>query len=767
MDSLDESVTIKKQDQARLTSLPLEPSKGSARVEAREPGLFQTLEGSIRQILFVNDQTGYVVARLEVTAQDQLAVSRLGEVTIVGELFGLMPGTVIRVAGQFEDHPMFGAQFRAQSFEVVAGPGVAALERYLVDEIKGVGPKLARRIAQRFGVELDEVLTHAPERLREVRGLSAAVVERIAAVWRQRAGLRELAIFLRSYGLSSAIASRIYRLYGADALQVVKRDPYVLANTVRGVGFRTADLFAQRLGISPESIERVRAAMLYLLTRMAEEGHVYVPWDHLMGQLRLVLELETNLAFEAVTDLQRRGLVVVEASDDARRAIYLTALYRAETELASLLQRLHGHRMPDNERVKQAVAAAERRAGVVLSLEQRQALRLALVHRAVVITGGPGTGKTTLLRALLDAFDTLGLKAALAAPTGRAARRLADATGREAKTLHRLLEYSVETGKFVRNAEFPLSVDYVIVDEASMVDVELAASLVSALGPDSALVLVGDRDQLPSVGPGRVLADIIASGLLPVVELRRIYRQDRRGQIVAGAHRIKLGLMPEFGTDATSDFFFVERNAPEEVAATIKQIVSARLVGNFGLRDFSQIQVLSPMNRGPIGVHVLNLELQALLNPAGRSVKVAERQLREGDRVIQLRNNYEKQVFNGDIGRIEHIDAERGRLVVAFDDHRAAYDLASEADELGLGYVISVHKSQGSQYPAVVLALHHSHYLMLRRNLLYTAISRAERVCVIVGSRSALKQAVRNGEESRRFTLLAERLRAGAPARAG
>ncbi len=719
----------------------------------------QTIEGSVGQLLFVNEQTGYGVARLEVKECDKSAQRPSGEITIVGELFGLMPGMLLKLNGQFEHHPTFGSQFRVQSFEVLAGAAVAALERYLRDEVKGVGTTLARRIGQRFGSELEEVLTHSPERLREVRGLSAAVIERIASVWRQRAGLRELTIFLRSHGLSGAVAARIYRLYGAEAIEIIKRDPYVLAHSIRGIGFRTADLFAERIGIPRESVERVRAAMLYLLTRMAEEGHVYAPWEHLQEQLRVGLEIETSLADEATSDLERRGAVVVEAAKDGRRAVYLRQLYRAETELAALVHRLRGRRSFDGERMKQAVESAEGRAGVTLSAEQRRALRLALVNKAAVITGGPGTGKTTLLRVLLDALDTLGLKSALAAPTGRAARRLAEATGRDAKTIHRLLEYSPETGGFIRCAEFPLTADYVIVDEASMIDLELAKSLVSALAPESSLVLVGDRDQLPSVGPGRVLADIIACGLLPVVALRQVYRQDRRGQIVAGAHRINLGLMPEFGGDASSDFFFLERNAPEEVAATIKQVVSARLVGNFGLRDFSDIQVLSPMNRGIIGVQMLNLELQALLNPAGRTVKVGERQLREGDRVIQLRNNYEKQVFNGDIGWVERINTERGRLEVVFDDHRAYYDLPAEIDELALGYVISVHKSQGSQYPAVVLALHHSHYLMLRRNLLYTAISRAERVCVIVGSRAALQQAVRNGEESRRFTRLAERLR--------
>jgi exodeoxyribonuclease V alpha subunit len=729
-----------------------------------ESAQLQTIEGTVRQVLFVNEQSGYMVARLEVKAQAKSASLRSGEVTIVGELFGLMPEMVVKVSGRFEEHPTFGKQFRTQSFEVIAGAAVAALERYLADEVKGVGPKLARRIGQRFGAELEDVLTHAPDRLCEVRGLSKAVIERIGTVWRQRAGPRELAIFLRSHGLSGAVAARIYRLYGVDALEMIKRDPYMLAHAVRGVGFRTADLLAERIGVARDSIERVRAAMLYVLTRMAEEGHVCAPWEYLQEQMRLVLEIETSLAPEALADLERRGAVIIETTKDGRRAVYLPHLYRAETELAEMLCRLRAPSLLNRERVHQAAAAAERRASVTLSAEQRQALRIALANKAVVITGGPGTGKTTLLRALLDALETLRLKSLLAAPTGRAARKLAEATGREAKTIHRLLEYSADTGGFVRNAEFPLSTDYVIVDEASMIDVELAASLLSALAPQTCLVLVGDRYQLPSVGPGRVLADIIACGLLPVVELRRIYRQDRRGQIVAGAHRINLGLMPEFGADPSSDFFFLERSAPEDVMTTIKQVVSSRLVGNFGLRDYSDIQVLSPMNRGPIGVQALNIELQSLLNPDGRQIKVGERQLRQGDRVIQLRNNYEKQVFNGDIGRVTYIDTKRSRMGVIFDDHLAYYDLAAEGDELALAYAISVHKSQGSQYPAVVLALHHSHYLMLRRNLLYTAISRAERVCIIVGSRSALAHAVRNAEEGRRFTYLAERLRSSSPA---
>jgi len=393
----------------------------------------------------------------------------------------------------------------------------------------------------------------------------------------------------------------------------------------------------------------------------------------------------------------------------------------------------------------------------VLSSEQRRALTVALKAKVAVITGGPGTGKTTLLRSLLVALDSAGLKPTLAAPTGRAARRLADACGREAKTIHRLLEYSPETQEFLRSEAFPLRTNYLVVDEASMMDIELAASLLRAIMPNSSLLLVGDRDQLPSVGPGSVLKDVIASGLVPVVQLREVYRQARESLIVANAHRLNRGEMPETRNDPEGDFFFFERTAPDDVLATIKQLVHARLVGRFGIRDAREIQVLTPMNRGPLGAQALNRELQDLLNPRGRELRAGDRRFREGDRVIQLRNNYDKLIFNGAIGRVAMVDPERGKVGAVFEEGHAEYDL-SDLDELGLAYAISIHKSQGSQYPAVVIPVHQTHYLMLRRNLLYTAITRAERICVLVGTRSALAQAVRNEDERRRFSRLTERL---------
>ena len=712
----------------------------------------ETLEGTLDQVLFVNEKNGYSVAVVVVAGEH----GELRRVTVVGNLAGLEVGSTIRAQGGFEQHKTYGDQFHVVDFETVRPAGAVALERYLASEIKGVGPALARRIAEHFGDSLGEVLDNAPERMREVPGIGAAVTRAIAAAWRDSSGLRELTVFLRGHGLAASHARRIHKFYGKDALDVVRRDPYVLARTIHGIGFRTADAVAEKLGIPRNSIQRASAAVLYILERMSDEGHVYSPFAYLEGQFRTALEMEPELAREAVNELAASGEVIVEEADD-HTAVYLARLHEAEVNVARRIAELNAGRGMNKELIQRALDAAVRSSELELSPEQKSALRCALASRVTVITGGPGTGKTTLLRSLLAALAEVGLKPTLAAPTGRAARRLQEASGRDAKTIHRLLEYSPESGGFVRGKEFPLRTNYLIIDEASMMDLELASSLLSALMPNCSLLLVGDRDQLPSVGPGSVLKDVIASDFVPVVQLQEVYRQARRSLIVANAHRLNRGEFPDISNAPEGDFFFFERNAAEDVLATIKQLVQQRLIGRFGINDPREIQVLTPMNRGPLGTHILNRELQSLLNPSGRELRAGDRVFREGDRVIQLRNNYDKDVFNGSIGRILAIDSDKARVSVAFEDIRAEYDL-SDLDELALAYAISVHKSQGSQYPAIVMPIHSSHYLMLRRNLLYTAITRAERVCVLVGTKSALQQAVRNQDERLRFSRLAVRL---------
>jgi exodeoxyribonuclease V alpha subunit len=713
----------------------------------------ELIEGTLDHVLYVNDQSGYAVAVVKTDAHNGDARS----VTVVGALAGLEVGSGIRARGRFERHPRFGEQFRVIDYEVARPAGVAALERYLASEIHGVGPALARRIAEHFGDRLGEVLDTTPERVREVSGVGRVVAARVAAAWRDASGLRELTVFLRGHGIAAAHARRIHQVYGKNALDVIRRDPYLLARVIHGIGFRTADTIAEKLGIPRNSIQRARAAIIYLLERMADDGHVYAPREYLESQFQSALEMDAELVPEALAELAAGGEVVIEPAGE-HTAVYLARLHDAEVTVARRLRELADNRPTSNTVAERALQRALHGGEPRLSAEQGRALAAALASGVTVITGGPGTGKTTLLRALIAALAEAGIKPSLAAPTGRAARRLQEATGRDAKTIHRLLEYSPETGGFVRGETFPLRTNYLIVDEASMMDLELAASLVRALLPNCSLLLVGDRDQLPSVGPGSVLKDVIASGLPAVAELREVYRQARESLIVANAHRLNRGQMPDITNAAGGDFFFFERNAPEDVVATIKQLVQQRLVGRFGIRDPRDIQVLTPMNRGPLGTHALNRELQALLNPVGREIRAGDRAIREGDRVIQLRNNYDKGVFNGSIGRVFSIDQRAARVAIAFEENHAEYDL-SELDEIGLAYAISVHKSQGSQYPAVVIPIHPSHYLMLRRNLLYTAITRAERVCVLVGTRSALAQAVRNQDERMRFSRLAERLR--------
>jgi exodeoxyribonuclease V alpha subunit len=712
----------------------------------------ETIEGTLDHLLYVNEQNGYSVAVLAVSD----ANGSLTRVTVVGDLSGVEVGSTIRAQGRMEKHPRFGDQFKVLDFETLRPAGAVALERYLASEIQGVGPALARRIAEYFGEALGEVLDTMPDRIREVPGIGRVTVERIKAAWRDSSGLRELTVFLRGHGIAAAHARRIHQTYGKDALEAVKRDPYVLARTIHGIGFRTADSVAEKLGIPRNSIQRARAAVLYVLERAADEGHVYAPLEYIEGQFQGALEMNSDLADEAVKELAKADEAVVERAAE-HSAVYLKPLHEAESNVAQRIKELDAAKPIAAPVVERAVTAALKAAEIQLSREQVQALRTALRSRVTVITGGPGTGKTTLLKSIIAALDDVGLKPTLAAPTGRAARRLKEATGRDAKTIHRLLEYAPETGGFIRGKEFPLKANFVIVDEASMMDIELAASLLAALMPNCSLLLVGDRDQLPSVGPGSVLKDVIASELVPVVALHEVYRQARQSMIVANAHRLNRGEFPIISNDPEGDFFFFERAAAEEVMATIKQLVHQRLVGRFGINDPRDIQVLTPMNRGPLGTHALNHDLQALLNPRGPELRAGDRTLREGDRVIQLRNNYDKGIFNGSIGRIVNVNAENGRITIAFEEAHADYDM-SELDEIGLAYAISVHKSQGSQYRAVVMPIHPSHYLMLRRNLLYTAITRAEKVCVLVGTKSALQQAVRNQDERRRFSRLAERL---------
>jgi exodeoxyribonuclease V alpha subunit len=629
---------------------------------------------------------------------------------------------------------------------------------------------MAQRLVAHFGVDTLDVIDRNPERLLEVEGIGRVRMNLVHHAWIEQRRIREVMLFLQTHGVSTSHAVKIYKQYKERAIALVKENPYRLATDVFGIGFKSADQIAGQLGIAKTSPERAQAGVLYALGALAEEGHVGAPKNDLLARAAEMLEVDAILVEQAVATLAETDRVVVEPylvgpqgptheAFDGGSAVYLTALHAAEVGSAELLGRLASTGADpiaiDTER---ALAWYETNQGIKLAPHQKEALAHAVQSKVMVITGGPGTGKTTIVNALLSILEKKGLRIALAAPTGRAAKRMSEATGREAKTLHRLLEFTPKGMRFARDQKSPLDADVVVLDEASMVDVPLFHHFLQALAPKVRLVLVGDIDQLPSVGPGRVLGDVIDSGRIDVVRLTEIFRQAKESLIVKNAHRINEGEMPIGGNaDSASDFFFIEREEPEQVLATIKQLIRDRIPKRFGFDPIADVQVLTPMNRGTLGAASLNAELQALLNPEGPSLVRGARLFRQGDKVMQLRNNYDLDVYNGDIGIVTRVDEASRSLSVRYDERMVEYE-DSDLDELACAYACSIHKSQGSEYPCVVIPVHTQHYVMLRRNLLYTAVTRGRKVVVLVGSRRAVGLAVRNVRSEPRFTQLAARI---------
>jgi exodeoxyribonuclease V alpha subunit len=757
------------------------------------------LEGSIESIVFRNEDNHYTVARFRPSDSGRLFRDDL--TTIVGMLPSVHVGELLSVEGEWENDPKYGRQLHVASFTQRLPASKEGITRYLSSGlIKGIGPKKAQRIVEHFGEQTLAIIEQQPERLSEVKGINAKDREQIAKSWAEQNEIKELHLFLQSHDVSMNLATRIYKQYGQESIKVIRENPYQLAQDVYGIGFRTADEIAVKLGLPRDSVPRVASGLKYVLAQAAnDDGHCFLPEKELIRRASEILQAPYELLSAAMDQLRGERDVFIEPplpftsrsqpidedeqpssnggtqssapeeESEAQQRIYFGPFWHAEKGSARILRsllRTPGKLPPVSQQHWDAVFnyLAQTR-NMVLTEKQREAVQMAYNSKVSILTGGPGTGKSTSIRALLMVLRKRRIEVALAAPTGRAAKRLTEATGAvgfQAKTLHRLLEYAPHDNTYQRNEENPLPYQFVIVDEVSMVDILLFYHLLKALPPDAHLLLVGDADQLPSVGPGNVLRDLLRSGAIPSAVLTELFRQARESQIVVNAHRINAGQMPLLKREPKGDFFFVVEEEPVRAQHLLLDFVQRRIPKHYQLNPMSDIQVLSPMYRGPLGVTSLNEELQARLNPnAFVSLEWGGRTLRLGDKVMQVRNNYDKGVFNGDVGWIRAINKENATIKVEFLEEAGpllvSYDF-NELDELVLAYAVTVHKSQGSEYPAIVLALVNQHYMLLQRNLLYTAITRAKRLCVIVGQPRALEVAVRNNRVVLRNTALAERL---------
>ena len=710
----------------------------------------EALAGLVERVTFHNPDSGFCVLRVKARGPRDL-------ITVVGHAPTISAGEFVQATGTWINDRTHGPQFKASFLRAAPPTTVEGIEKYLGSGmIRGIGPVYGKRLVRAFGEAVFDVIEAQPERLKDVDGIGPKRAERIVAGWADQKVIREIMIFLHSHGVSTARSVRIFKTYGADAIQVLSENPYRLARDVRGIGFKTADTIAARLGIEKTAMIRARAGIGYALTEAMNDGHCGLPLDELVPMAEQLLEIPASIVEEAL-GLELEAGDVIADEVDGRRCIFLAGLHRSERAIAARLATLQEGAIPwPHVDPARAIPWVEARAGVTLAESQRAALRLALNSKVLVITGGPGVGKTTLINAILKVLAAKGVEIALAAPTGRAAKRLSESTGREAKTIHRLLEVDPRTGSFKRNEEKPLACALLVVDETSMVDVPLMHALLRAVPDDAALILVGDVDQLPSVGPGQVLADIIGSGAVPVVRLTEVFRQAAESRIIANAHRINQGRMPDWARDPKSDFHFVACRDPEDGVAKIVEIVRDRISARFGLDPIRDIQVLCPMNRGGLGARSLNLELQRVLNPPDENaVQRFGWTFGVGDKVMQVENDYDKEVYNGDLGFIRNIDTDGGEVLVEFDGREVAYGFG-ELDELVLAYATTIYKSQGSEYPAVVIPLTTQHYPMLRRNLLYTGVTRGRRLVVVVGQRRAVGMAIRGGQSIRRWSKLKE-----------
>ncbi|MCL4378708.1 MAG: ATP-dependent RecD-like DNA helicase [Actinobacteria bacterium] len=712
------------------------------------------IKGVLERIVYKNPENDYFIGKLRTEDGNEI-------ITITGYSIEIQPGEKIEISGKWVFNKKYGKQFEIKNIEFLNPTTVEGIEKYLGSGlIKGIGPAMSRKIVSKFKLETLDILDYNPERLSEIEGFGNRRIGMIKNEWKKQKDVREIMIFMQSYGISNSYAIKIYNIYGSNSVNILRSNPYKLIEDVVGIGFRTADKISEKLGIEKDSIFRIKSGIVYLMNEATDSGHCYYPFDEFIEIAQNLLEVERSQIYESIKILEEEGKIII--IEEGIKKIYLKNIFDDEKYVCEKLLELNNcHNNKFSHENTDLVININKISGennVLLDEIQIEAITKSLNEKILIITGSPGTGKSTILNFIIKLFEQNKKKVLIAAPTGRAAKRLTEATSKEAKTIHRLLKYQPKINKFLKNEDDNLDADLVIIDEASMLDIRLVKSLLKAIGRDTYLIFVGDIDQLPAVGPGNVLADIINSGIFPVVELKKIYRQEGNSQIILNAHKIRDGIYPNISRSNYNDFFFIDKIDPEQVVELILNLITQKIPGSFGYDPFNDIQVLVPTHKGIVGVSNLNQKIQERLNKNKPMLTRGNTVYKVNDKVIQLKNNYEKDVYNGDIGFIKSIDLEMKELTVNYDGRNIDYDFY-DLDEISLSYAISIHKSQGSEFKCVIIPILTSHYMLLQRNLLYTAITRAREVAVIIGSKKAIGIAVNKNPVERRYTALKDILK--------
>ncbi len=730
------------------------------------------LKGHIERVTFSSDDTSFCVCKIKVKGERDL-------VSIVGNMVNPVPGEVVELEGKWISHPKFGDQLQVTDYKTLVPATQFGIQKYLGSGlIKGIGPVMAKRIVKQFGIKSMEIIEKDIGRLSEIDGIGKKRVEMIKTTWDEQKEIRSVMLFLQSHGVSTGYAAKIFRAYGQDAVSIVKENPYQLSRDIFGIGFISADKIANQLGIKKHAPQRIEAGLEYVLHKLGDDGHVCYPYDELCRKVMEMLGVEIDHVLKAISDSFVQNRIIIEDviddkienitdvfhSNDGsqtknKKLVFLKKFHVCEIGITSNFNRIDHHpksiRQIDSEKAMEWIKGQIK---IRLAKNQEKAVITSLEQKALIITGGPGTGKTTIINAILKIFKKTGAKILLAAPTGRAAKRMSEATWEKAQTIHRLLDYSMKAFGFKKNTKNPLKCDVLIIDEASMIDTVLMHHLLKAVPSAATLIFVGDVNQLPSVGPGNVLYDLIQSNAFSVVELDAIFRQAKKSLIVVNAHRINKGMFPVVSNDnKNNNFFFVQKEAPQEVLSTILDLVQTRIPSSYGFDPISDIQVITPMHRGVVGAGNLNNELQKILNKSTTTLQGGNREFKVSDKIMQIRNNYDKHTYNGDIGQIVNIDFNEQKVMLNFDGRQIEYDFSS-LDELVHAYAVSVHKSQGSEYPCVIIPVVTQHYILLQRNLIYTAITRGKKLVVLVGTKKAIAMAINNVKSANRYTRLAYRL---------